>query len=555
MSNKIDGLSEEMQAEFANLALPLQTFGRAMPVAQRETWIKQVLHVQQTVADIPQTHTPAEPVQKGAIQNDGDWRFIAQDSTIAISGYLGNDTNVTIPAKIQGTSVTVIQHSAFQNMGLTSVTFPDGLTSIEDSAFAKNKLTGVTFPKSLTSIGKRAFRGNHIAEVNFGGCAASVGDGAFEDNELTEVTTGDGVISIGDYVFRGNRLAGINLGRSVTSIGYGAFARQLLTSVTIPNSVTAIGDAAFEDNQLTKIELGSGVCTIGASAFENNNLPEVAIPKSVTAIGKRAFFGNKIISVAIPDGVTIEEDAFAENSGEAEGFKLVLTANARSLTITGGSSIIKDLHIPLRIQRMPVAAIADGAFEEKRLTGITIPETIVTIGKRAFANNQIAGALEIPNSVTSIGPGAFSGNKITKAVVPPDAAIGPGAFENNRGTSGDFDIALSGDAKSVCINGYNGSDTSVNIPGQLDGMPVSAIGHQAFADKGLTSVTFNKGIKSIGPGAFLRNLLTEVTIPDSVTEIGDCAFSDNPLRHAAIPSGIAAAFRDYCTEINIKTKG
>jgi autotransporter-associated beta strand protein len=57
---------------------------------------------------------------------------------------------------------------------------------------------------------------------------------------------------------------------------------------------------------------------------------------------------------------------------------------------------------------------------------------------------------------------------------------------------------------AVTITGYTGADTAPVIPATINGLPVTAIGASAFANK---------------------STLTRVTIPDSVTSIGDQAFA------------------------------
>lgn len=61
------------------------------------------------------------------------------------------------------------------------------------------------------------------------------------------------------------------------------------------------------------------------------------------------------------------------------------------------------------------------------------------------------------------------------------------------------------DATTGTIKKYNGNDAVVNIPSEINGIPVETIGNAAFQD---------------------NTTITSVTIPDSVTEIGSNAFAD-----------------------------
>ena len=70
--------------------------------------------------------------------------------------------------------------------------------------------------------------------------------------------------------------------------------------------------------------------------------------------------------------------------------------------------------------------------------------------------------------------------------------------------------------------------TEINIPKQINGVNVTAIGKSAFEYcMSLASVTIPEGVTSIGGEAFYNcSSLTSITIPASVTSIGNGAFSN-----------------------------
>lgn len=70
--------------------------------------------------------------------------------------------------------------------------------------------------------------------------------------------------------------------------------------------------------------------------------------------------------------------------------------------------------------------------------------------------------------------------------------------------------------------------TWVNIPAEIDGLPVTSIVEYAFCDCAfLTSVTIPDSVTEICANAFLYcSSLETITIPDSVTKIGEYAFED-----------------------------
>ena len=105
-----------------------------------------------------------------------------------------------------------------------------------------------------------------------------------------------------------------------------------------------------------------------------------------------------------------------------------------------------------------------------------IPNTVTSIGNKAFKACESLTSIDIPASVTSIGGDAFA---------------------------------------------YCHGLTSIAIPAS-----VTSIGDYAFAYcDGLTSITISEGVTSIGQFAFNGcYALTSITIPASVTSIGDDAF-------------------------------
>jgi hypothetical protein len=63
------------------------------------------------------------------------------------------------------------------------------------------------------------------------------------------------------------------------------------------------------------------------------------------------------------------------------------------------------------------------------------------------------------------------------------------------------------------------------IPSKVFGQKIIAIGNDAFANCGLTSVTIPNTVTAIGARAFEKNQLTSVDIPNSVRSIGEKAFA------------------------------
>ena len=160
--------------------------------------------------------------------------------------------------------------------------------------------------------------------------------------------------------------------------------------------------------------------------------------------------------------------------GQAQFF---YATNNNKLTIVAYTGSASTVTIPSAVDGLPVVAIASKVFINSRLTGVTIPSSVTSIGSSAFAGCTALTSVVIPNGVTSLAASIFSG----------------------------------------CYG-----LTSVVIPGS-----VTSIGNSAFADcKRLTSVTIPNGVIYISSGAFAGLTgLTQITIPRSVTYLDYLAFS------------------------------
>ena len=76
--------------------------------------------------------------------------------------------------------------------------------------------------------------------------------------------------------------------------------------------------------------------------------------------------------------------------------------------------------------------------------------------------------------------------------------------------------------EKVVITGYNGAETKLTIPAQIDSKSVIKIENNAFKDnKNFTSVTISEGIEDVGESAFENcTSLAIITLPKTVTHIG-----------------------------------
>ena len=198
------------------------------------------------------------------------------DGGITITKYIGTNTDVIIPEKIDGKAVTVIDTYSFQyNADVLSVKLPDTVTVIEGGAFWRcTSLTTVQLSQNLKSLK----------------------NSVFEDC---------------------SQLANIALPNSLTFIGYRTFANcTSLKHIRIPKSVTEWWQDSFANTGLETIELEEGLTVIGGTAFIGTQIKEVVVPGSIKTIPSGAFADcASLESITLNEGLeAVENFAFGSPS-------------------------------------------------------------------------------------------------------------------------------------------------------------------------------------------------------------------------------------------------
>ena len=224
------------------------------------------------------------------------------------------------------------------------------------------------------------------------------------------------------------------------------------------------------------------------------------------------------------------------------------TSTAGSVTITGYNGGDVAVTIPATIGGQPVTKIGDGAFAltNSRMTSITLPDSVTSIGYSAFWQCEALTSINIPSGVTSIGAMAFADcpsltsitipsgvasieyntfsgcQSLTNVTIPSSVtSIEEGAF---AGCTGLQSITIPSSVTSIGNQAFAGCSglTSITIPNG------TSIGDSVFSScTGLTSITIPSGVTGIGALMFCGCTgLTSITIPSSVTSIGDTAFAN-----------------------------
>lgn len=204
-----------------------------------------------------QSGNPA--VQDAANEQLFDFKFTLDNTAVIVNSYNGTAADVTIPSRYKGKPVTAIEHAAFFNSAVTSVTIPDSVTSIDDNAFGFcSQLTNISIPNSVTYIGFSAFAHcTSLKSITLPSSLSFISGSLFSGcSQLTTIHIPDSVPSIQSYAFYHCRnLETIRIPVSVTLIETDAFAGcPSSMTVTYSGSKTRWDKIAGKD-QLLNIPL------------------------------------------------------------------------------------------------------------------------------------------------------------------------------------------------------------------------------------------------------------------------------------------------------------
>lgn len=209
--------------------------------------------------------------------------------------YRGIRNNLTVPAELNGQTVTAIGASAFAgNPFVGQITLPETVTEIGAEAFADcAQLTQITAP-GVQVIGAEAFaRSGKLKTAAFADVLHSAGAGAFSGCSALETVSAVGLTALPEAIFADcAALMRVDC-PDVTVLGADACSGcESLTELTLHwENVTAIGAYAFAGCASYAGELClPALETVGAGAFSGcTSLRRVSLPERITALPEALF--------------------------------------------------------------------------------------------------------------------------------------------------------------------------------------------------------------------------------------------------------------------------
>ena len=267
-----------------------------------------------------------------------------------------------------------------------------------------------------------------------------------------------------------NGTINITISEGIKSFNLIPFGRLKLGTVSIPSTIN-ISDISSD--------MSTETILLSSFPFMISNIKEVKFASGIKKIPSVFSWLSEIDTVVIPASVEIIGAGAFESTG------------INNLSIESGSK--------LKTIEDAAFSAADGGYST--ITNFVMPDTVETIGERAFYYREGLQTITLSKNLKTIGAGAF---KECKALSSIDISSGVTAIED--------------DTFSGCI-----ALTNVNIPSG-----VQSIGNEVFRGcSALTSIDIPSGVQSIGEYAFAScSALESIVVPKSVTSVGNQVFNE-----------------------------
>lgn len=260
-------------------------------------------------------------------QNDDYQYYFAEDDNeniyIRITKYIGAETDVVIPSKIEGYPVKEIGEEAFfgepfidedsgieydGKLDVESIVIPEGVESLGRAAFyGCLELKSIKFPSTIKYVGNALFYGknsivinNNNVSVEFPSVQAYLGFVNVSGDSLQYNLPSQNPYKL---IIGGKELNKFELADGVTLVpNYLFYNCKSIESVTLPDGLEAVGKYSFYGcSALKSINIPASVEDIDAYAFYGcASLSEITLPEYLKNLRYHALEGSGIKAITFP---------------------------------------------------------------------------------------------------------------------------------------------------------------------------------------------------------------------------------------------------------------
>lgn len=469
------------------------------------------------------------------VSPDGYQYRIKADGTATIVGYTGDDTMLTVPATVDGCTVTEIAVFCFRgNTTLREITIPATVTVLGDAAFADcTALEVVCLPDGITDLRFLTFRDcTALKELVLPAALTSIDNTAFKNCTALGTVYYRGDAASRDAMETGGAITALSQATWYYGATRGVCGAWIYAAAEDSTAVITRYTADTPDVYVPSVLNGHAVTAIGSRVFSNKlTLKTVTVSRGVEVLYDRAFSGcTALHTVTLPDTVTtIGDRAFAScKSLAAVTLPDTLTAIGRAAFSDCDS--FDTFCIPDSVTSLGAEAFSDC----DALQTVTFPAALTALPDELFANCTALQHITLPAAVTEIGNGLLFGCTTLESVVLPNGItrIGDETFE---GCTALQTVTFPATLEEIGKSAFYGCEAlrTVTMPDS-----VTVVRERAFEGcTALTSIGFSANLLLIETDAFCNcTALKQVTLPDLLYILGDGAFRGcTALRSAVLP--------------------